>query len=180
MRGHKRADRLSVGQTFAGQDHDGAVHPMHDVIGNHLAARGAVIDEDARLRGFEAQHCLLTGTDERQPSTAQCARGCVEIDIVLHQVFRRVLERQLDVVVLMADDQRTGNRTVECTGPDFGASVIDSPTHLFSGHCDFDHLRPAGCDLIVFWNERRGDKIKLEARKSGDVPFGHRRLGNHH
>ena len=59
---------------------------MGDVIGDHLGAGRAVIDEDTRLDRPEAEDDFLSRQNVGQLGTAERAGRGVEIDVVLELV----------------------------------------------------------------------------------------------
>ena len=165
------ADRIAVAvlQPVPRQHHDRAVHAGHDMVGDHDSARCAVVDEGARLGRLPAQHDLLARLDERKAAAAESARGRMEVDIVLHDVGFGVLQRELDIVTLVADHQRTRNRAVERQRVDDGSVIVDLALLLVDGQLHFDDFRAAGRNLLVLRRERRGDKLLLDPRQAVDV-----------
>ena len=74
----------------------------------------------------------------------------MKINIVFHQIGCEVLERELDIVAFMHDDHRAWNRAVERQGPDLGALAVDHHFLFLDHESDFNDLRPARGDLLVF------------------------------
>ena len=151
-----------VAQTFLRQHRDGTVHAMHHVPRNHCAARSAVIHESTRLGGLPANHHFLTRLNVGQIASAQSARGSVEVDVVHQFVLGQVLQRQLDVVTLVNDDHRAGNRTVEGERPHEDAR-LNLDFLLFDEHLDLHHARRLRRRQAVLRNKRRLDQLLLHA-----------------
>lgn len=65
---------LSVLQTIARQDDNGAVHTRDHMVRNHSATRGTVVDKGSRFRGFPTHFHLLTWSNKRELAAAE--RAC--------------------------------------------------------------------------------------------------------
>ena len=172
------AQRVAVAvlEAVSRQHHDGAVHAGDDVEGDHRAARRAVIDVGARLGRLKAQLDLLAWRDEREAAAAERAGRRMEVDIVLEDVARRVLERELDVVAHVADHQRPRDPAVERQRVEHGAVVVDLPPVLGGGELHLDDLRAARGDLLMGRDVGRSDELLLDPREAAHV----RRAGRGH
>ena len=168
---------MAVLEAVSRQHHDGAVHAGDDVEGDHRAARRAVIDVGARLGRLIAQLDLLAWRDEREAAAAERAGRRMEVDIVLEDVARRVLERELDVVAHVADHQRPRDPAVERQRVEHGAVVVDLPPVLGGGELHLDDLRAARGDLLVRRDVGRGDELLLDPREAAQVHLAGR--GHH-
>ena len=165
---------MAVLQPVARQHHHRPVHARDDVEGDHRAPRRAVVDVGAGLGRLPAQLDLLAGRDERECAAAERAGRRVEVDVVIEDVALRVLQRELDVVALVADHQRPRNRAVEGQHVEHGAVVVDLPLVLDGGELHLDDLRPAARDLLMGRHEGRGDKLLLHPGKAAQVHFAGR------
>ena len=156
------ADRLTqmILQPVAWQHHDAARHPRHHMPRDHRTAWRAVIDKDAWSRCLEPQHRLFAGVHQGQRPATQCARRRMKIDVVLHRVFGRVEQRQLDIVALVDNHHRAGNRAVEGHRLQPGV-FIDLNFLLDDPHLEFDDFRACGRHLIMRMHEGGCDQLDL-------------------
>jgi hypothetical protein len=97
------------------------------MVGDHLAARGTVVHEEARLNGSPFEANFFTRRDHRQAAATQRAGRRMEVDVVRHRVGRftepnrvrsSVDQRQVHPVPLEHDGHRTRNAVVEGHLPD--------------------------------------------------------------
>jgi hypothetical protein len=93
----------------------------------------------------------------------------VEIDIVLECVGVGVDQRELDIVVLVDDHQRAGNRAVEGHGMDFRAGVIDDDLLFLDGQRELDNLRGNFSLLRMGMDEWRLDEVDLDTIELGNI-----------
>ena len=92
-----------------------------------------------------------------------------------------VLQRELDIVALVADHQRSGDRPVEGRGVDLGAVVVDHPLLLRGDQLDLDDLRTARVVLVVVGREGRGDERLLDPLHAAHLGlYRGFALGRHH
>ena len=77
------------------------------MVRNHRAARSTVINECAYLGSFETDRCGFARLNVSQASATKSSGYCMQIDIVLHAVRRRVNQCQLNIVVLVNNHHRT-------------------------------------------------------------------------
>ena len=116
---------LCVLQSVSWQHHDGAVHARNDVERSHHSARSAVVDKDAGFDSLEPEDDLFTRIHERELAASQCAGRCVEIDVVLQGVGRRIYKCQFNEVVLVDHDHRSWHAAIEGQCPDLRAVRSD-------------------------------------------------------
>ena len=106
----------------------------------------------------------------------------MKVDIVPEDIALRILQRELNVVSLVADDQRTWNGVVEHEGLDFGTGRVDHPLAFVDDKLHLDNLRAACGDLLVLGNERGVDQFLPDAWQSTNVGLsgggGRRRLSH--
>ena len=107
------------------------------------------------------------------------AGGGVEVDVVVELVGRRIDQRQLEIVALVDDHQRAGDRAVVGEGVDLRPVVVDHDLLLDDRHLEGDDFGPAARRLLVRMNERRRDERDFAARQI-DGLFGHRRHSLQH
>ena len=120
-----------------------------------------MIDESAGPSCFEAEHGLFAGVHKGQRAAAQGSCGRVEIDVVLHQVFGRVIEGQFDIIALMHHHQRAGDRAVKGHRLKVGA-VVNLNLFFHDLQFELDHARLCRRSLFVFVNHRRADKLVFD------------------
>ena len=161
---------VPVLETVSRQHHDRAVHAGHHVVRDHLPARRAVVDVRPRLGRLPAEHDLLARLHEREAAAAQRPRRRMEIDVVGEDVSFGILQREFDVVALVADHQGARNGTVERERVDDGAVVVDLPLVLDGREFDLDDLGATGCHDLVGGRMRRGEELLFHPRQV--VHFG--------
>ena len=142
--------------------------------GDHRPLRRAVIDEHAGARRLEAQRHFLAGIDVGERAAAQRAGRSVEVDVVVERVGRRIDQRELEIVALVDDHQRAGDRAVVGEGVDLRPVVVDHVLLLDDRHLEGDDLRTAARRLLVRMDEGRRDELDFAARQIGGL-LRHRR-----
>ena len=145
---------------------------MRHVPGNHQTARRAVVDENTGLDRLPAHRDFLPRLHVGQVARAQRAGRSMKIDVVNQLIFRRILQRQFDVIAFMHNNHRAEHGTVEGKHPHEDAR-FDLDFFFLNGHVHL-HEAQRGIKKAVKHAATNGGnpaEIRAAFNKSAEVNY---------